>query len=97
MLPKIVSAFEKEPEGGSLHAQLAAFRDNLIPDLSAEYFADMYAQTIAYGLFAARSGDQNVYISNSVNGIIIRGRSRPSGRTESMSVRSNSSLLTNSG
>jgi hypothetical protein len=50
----IVNAFEKEPEGGSLHSQLAAFRDNLIPDLSVDYFADMYAQTIAYGLFAAR-------------------------------------------
>ena len=50
----IISAFEKEPGGGSLHNQLAAFRDNLIPDLSVDYFADMYAQTIAYGLFAAR-------------------------------------------
>jgi predicted helicase len=50
----IINAFEKEPEGGNLHSQLAAFRDNLIPDLSAEQFADMYAQTIAYGLFAAR-------------------------------------------
>jgi len=49
-----VNAFAKEAEGGSLHNQLAAFRDNLIPDLSTEYFADMYAQTIAYGLFAAR-------------------------------------------
>ncbi len=50
----IINAFDKEPEGGSLHSQLAAFRDNLIPDLSVDYFADMYAQTIAYGLFAAR-------------------------------------------
>jgi predicted helicase len=50
----IVNAFQKEPESGSLHAQLSAFRDNLIPDLSVEQFADMYAQTIAYGLFAAR-------------------------------------------
>ena len=50
----IINAFDKEPEGGSLHSQLAAFRDNLIPDLSADYFADMYAQTIAYGLFATR-------------------------------------------
>ena len=50
----IVNAFAKEPESGSLHTQLLAFRDNLIPDLSVEYFADMYAQTIAYGLFAAR-------------------------------------------
>jgi predicted helicase len=50
----IINTFTLEAEKGSLHAQLAAFRDNLIPDLSVEYFADMYAQTIAYGLFAAR-------------------------------------------
>jgi predicted helicase len=50
----IVNAFENEEETGGLHTQLEAFRDNLIPDLSVEYFADMYAQTIAYGLFAAR-------------------------------------------
>ncbi|MFC1910945.1 type ISP restriction/modification enzyme, partial [Chloroflexota bacterium] len=50
----IINTFEKEPEAGGLHAQLSAFRDNLIPDLSVEQFADMYAQTIAYGLFAAR-------------------------------------------
>jgi len=55
----IINAFKNEPEGGSLHTQLAAFRDNLIPDLSTEYFADMYAQTIAYGLFAARCTSKN--------------------------------------
>ncbi len=55
----IINAFQNESEGGSLHTQLAAFRDNLIPDLSAEYFADMYAQTIAYGLFAARCTSKN--------------------------------------
>jgi predicted helicase len=50
----IINTFAMEAEKGSLHDQLSAFRDNLIPDLSVEYFADMYAQTIAYGLFAAR-------------------------------------------
>jgi len=55
----IINAFQKEVEGGSLHTQLSAFRDNLIPDLSVEYFADMYAQTIAYGLFAARCTSKN--------------------------------------
>jgi predicted helicase len=50
----IIKAFEKEPESGSLHTQFVAFKDNLIPDLSTVQFADMYAQTIAYGLFAAR-------------------------------------------
>ena len=34
----IINAFDKESEGGGLHSQLAAFRDNLIPDLSARLF-----------------------------------------------------------
>ena len=55
----IVAAFEKEPEGGRLHAQFKAFEEQLIPDLSVEEFADMYAQTIAYGLFAARTAGDN--------------------------------------
>ena len=50
----IVNVFAKEPESGSLHTQFLAFQSNLIPDLSVDQFADMYAQTIAYGLFAAR-------------------------------------------
>ena len=31
-----------------------AFRETLIPDLTEAAFADMFAQTLAYGLFAAR-------------------------------------------
>jgi len=50
----IINSFKLEAETGDLHTQLLAFSDNLIPDLSTEQFADMYAQTIAYGLFAAR-------------------------------------------
>jgi len=50
----IEEAYEREDKEGRLHGQLAAFRETLIPDLSAEQFADMYAQTITYGLFAAR-------------------------------------------
>jgi len=49
----IINTFNLEAEKGSLHTQLAAFQENLIPGLSPEQFADMYAQTIAYGLFAA--------------------------------------------
>ncbi len=50
----ITNTFEKEGERGQLHIQLDAFRETLIPGLSPTDFADMYAQTIAYGLFAAR-------------------------------------------
>ncbi len=47
-------AFKSEEGGGSLHTQMEAFRRVLLPDLTYEQFADMYAQTICYGLFAAR-------------------------------------------
>jgi len=40
--------------GPWLHNWLGAFRETLIPDLSEAQFADMFAQTLAYGLFAAR-------------------------------------------
>jgi len=50
----IEEAYKLEGTEGRLHSQLAAFRETLIPDLTAEQFADMYAQTITYGLFAAR-------------------------------------------
>ncbi|MCX5823231.1 MAG: N-6 DNA methylase [Deltaproteobacteria bacterium] len=51
----------REPYGGAmpsrgpwLHNWLTAFRETLIPDLTETEFADMFAQTLAYGLFAAR-------------------------------------------
>ncbi len=40
-----------------LQEQLAAFKQILLHDLDAETFADIYAQTIAYGMFAARLHD----------------------------------------
>jgi predicted helicase len=43
-----------ESEKGPLRKLHAAFREALIHDLSEDDFADMYAQTIAYGLLTAR-------------------------------------------
>ncbi|MCX8092511.1 MAG: DNA methyltransferase, partial [Verrucomicrobiae bacterium] len=43
----------KGETGGTLRDLLAAFRSVLIADLTEERFADMFAQTLAYGLFAA--------------------------------------------
>ncbi len=50
----ISRAFRTEEGGGSLHAQMEGFRKVLLPGLDPDQFADMYAQTICYGLFAAR-------------------------------------------
>jgi len=49
-----IAAFQQETETGWLHQWLNAFRQVLIPDLAETVFADMFAQTLAYGLFAAR-------------------------------------------
>ncbi len=46
--------FQSEEGGGTLHQEMEGFRQVLLPDLTREQFADMYAQTICYGLFAAR-------------------------------------------
>ncbi len=50
----VVQTFSGEKEKGNLHTQLTAFRETLIPEMTIEEFADMYAQTVSYGLFAAR-------------------------------------------
>lgn len=43
-----------EDDTGPMRAMLTAFRKNLIHDLDDDGFADMFAQTIAYGMLAAR-------------------------------------------
>lgn len=42
-----------ETDTGPMQTMLAAFRKNLIQDLDEDGFADMFAQTICYGLLAA--------------------------------------------
>jgi len=44
-------------ENDNLQGQYNAFKDVLIQELKKEDFADIYAQTIAYGMFAARLHD----------------------------------------
>ncbi len=54
----IIAALQAEAgdgaERGALHKQYDTFRENLLPTLEPEEFADIYAQTMAYGLFAAK-------------------------------------------
>lgn len=44
----------------TLREQLKAFQDILIHDIKPKEFADIYAQTIAYGMFAARLHDPDL-------------------------------------
>lgn len=46
---------EEKQGSGDLTGSYEAFRDYLIAHLSREDFADLYSQTVTYGLFAART------------------------------------------
>ena len=50
---KVSQVLGIETERGALQKLFAAFREALIHDLTEASFADMYAQTITYGLFSA--------------------------------------------
>lgn len=53
----IQNIFAQDGTESALYNQLLSFQDVLVHDLTPDQFADMYAQTIAYGLFAARLYD----------------------------------------
>ncbi len=46
-------------EGGFIQGFYAAFKEYLISSLTEDQFSDLYAQTITYGLFAARTRSEN--------------------------------------
>jgi len=50
---RVTQALAVESDTGPLHKLYSAFRDSLIHDLTEDGFADMYAQTITYGLLSA--------------------------------------------
>jgi hypothetical protein len=52
-------AEEHSKGSGTLLGFYEAFRQHLIADLTHETFADLYAQTLTYGLFAARTRSEN--------------------------------------
>src|SRR6185312_6070251 len=54
---RIKSALAIETDRGPLTKLIKAFQASLVHDLDADSFADMYAQTIAYGLLSARITD----------------------------------------
>ena len=54
---RIKTALAIETDNGPLTKLMKAFQEALVHDLDADGFADMYAQTIAYGLLSARIAD----------------------------------------
>ncbi|MBQ5558687.1 MAG: DNA methyltransferase, partial [Lachnospiraceae bacterium] len=55
---QILAIYAVESDKGYIHELFKDFKESLIHDLDEERFADMYAQTIVYGLFSARCMDK---------------------------------------
>ncbi len=57
VIEKALTSDEDKQEDSTLKEQMIAFKSILIHDITPKGFADVYAQTIAYGMFAARLHD----------------------------------------
>jgi len=57
VIEKALTSDETQNEDSTLKDQMTAFKEILIHDITPKGFADVYAQTIAYGMFAARLHD----------------------------------------
>lgn len=60
-----------------LIGQYEAFKSNLIHDITEDSFADIYAETIAYGLFAARLHDETSDIFTRAKALELLPKSNP--------------------
>lgn len=60
VIEKALTSDESNSEDSTLKDQMHAFKQILIHDITPRGFADVYAQTIAYGMFAARSHDPSL-------------------------------------
>ena len=55
-----IALADKEELRKGLVGQFKSFKANLLPNLTADEFADIYAETITYGMFAARFHDSDL-------------------------------------
>lgn len=60
IIGKALTSDEINEENSTLKDQKQAFKEILIHDITPKSFADVYAQTIAYGMFAARLHDPSL-------------------------------------
>ncbi|PRM88795.1 DNA methyltransferase [Aliarcobacter cryaerophilus] len=72
----IISEDESDANN-SLREQLEVFKATLIHDITPESFADIYAQTIAYGMFAARLHDTTMNTFSRQEAVFLIPKSNP--------------------
>ncbi|WKZ64874.1 MAG: DNA methyltransferase [Flavobacteriales bacterium] len=77
VIEKAVTSDEETRANTDLKDQLEAFKHILIHDITPKAFADLYAQTIAYGMFAARLHDPSLDSFNRMEAAVLIPKSNP--------------------
>ena len=77
VIEKAVESDEDTRANTDLKDQLEAFKHILIHDITPKAFADLYAQTIAYGMFAARLHDPTLDTFNRMEAAVLIPKSNP--------------------
>lgn len=77
VIEKALTTDEDDEQNSSIIQQMAAFKEILIHDIKPKKFADIYAQTITYGMFAARVHDPTIPNFNRQEAAELIPRSNP--------------------
>jgi predicted helicase len=77
VIEKAVESDDQSRANTDLKDQLEAFKHILIHDITPKAFADLYAQTIAYGMFAARLHDPSLDSFNRMEAAVLIPKSNP--------------------
>lgn len=67
---QVKSVYDYEIASGPLHKLFESFKKVLIYDLEVDTFTDMYAQTIAYGLFSAKATHEGEFAIEDISAMI---------------------------
>jgi hypothetical protein len=67
---EVAALYEVETDEGPLRQLYSEIRQNLRADLTAESFADMYAQTMVYGLLTARITHPEDFQADALNSVL---------------------------
>ncbi|MDZ7818755.1 MAG: N-6 DNA methylase [Aliarcobacter sp.] len=77
VIEKAILSEDENEANNSLREQLEIFKASLIHDITPSSFADIYAQTIAYGMFAARLHDTTLQNFSRQEAVFLIPKSNP--------------------
>ena len=77
VIERAIISEDESDANNSLREQLEVFKATLIHDITPESFADIYAQTIAYGMFAARLHDETMNTFTRQEAVFLIPKSNP--------------------